>query len=385
MWHLLALGTLATTALAQSGAWGQCGGQNWSGSTTCVAGFTCTYSNPYYSQCLPSSNSPSTTLSTVTQSASSTTTSKPPASTNNGVWWFGTNEAGAEFGEATLPGVWGTHFIFPSLSTIDTLRTQGYNTFRVQFRMERLTPNTMTGDYNTAYLKNLTDVVNHITGSGGWAVLDPHNYGRFFGNIITDTAAFQTWWKNVANQFKSNDHVIFDTNNEYYGLDQTLVLNLNQAAINGIRAAGAKQYIFVEGNQWSGAWSWPTVNDNMKALTDPENKIVYEMHQYLDSDSSGTSATCVSTTIGVERVTAATKWLRDNGKVGILGEFAGGANSQCQTAVKGLLDYLKANDDVWMGALWWAAGPWWQDYIFSLEPPTGTGYQYYNSLLKTYV
>ncbi|KAH7161130.1 glycoside hydrolase superfamily [Dactylonectria macrodidyma] len=381
MRFLLAISALAGTALAQSGAWGQCGGQGWTGSTTCISGYTCTYSNPYYSQCLPGTGGGvSTTLTTVTQSPSNTAV--PPS---NGQWWFGTNEAGAEFGEGTLPGVWGTHYIFPSLSTITTLRGQGYNTFRVQLKMERLTTSSLTGEQNAAYLKNLTEVVNHITSSGGWAVLDPHNYGRFFGNIITDTAAFQTWWKNFATQFKNNDHVIFDTNNEYYGMDQTLVLNLNQAAINGIRAAGATQYIFVEGNQWSGAWSWADVNDNMKALTDPQNKIVYEMHQYLDSDSSGTSTACVSTTIGVERVTAATKWLRANGKVGIIGEFAGGANTQCQTAVKGLLDYLKANDDVWLGALWWAAGPWWGDYIYSFEPPSGTGYSYYNSLLKNYV
>ncbi|KAF4981706.1 hypothetical protein FZEAL_2508 [Fusarium zealandicum] len=376
---LLTLSVLAASALAQSGGWGQCGGQGWSGSTTCIAGFKCTYGNPFYSQCLPSSDPPSTTLETVTNPSPTT---KPPV---KDLWWFGTNEAGGEFGEGTLPGTWGTHYIFPDLSTISTLRGQGYNTFRVQFRMERLTPSSMTGAYNNAYLKNLTDVVNHITKSGGWAVLDPHNYGRFFGNIITDTAGFQTWWKNFANQFKGNDRVIFDTNNEYHTMDQKLVLNLNQAAINGIRAAGATQYIFVEGNQWSGAWSWPDVNDNMKALTDPQNKIVYEMHQYLDSDSSGTSPNCVSTTIGVERVKAATEWLRKNGKIGILGEFAGGPNTQCKTAVKNLLDYIEANNDVWKGALWWAAGPWWGNYMFSFEPPSGTGYQYYNSLLKEYI
>ena len=141
-------------------------------------------------------------------------------------------------------------------------------------------------------------------------------------------------------------------------MDQTLVLNLNQAAINGIRSAGAtSQTIFVEGNSYSGAWTWPTVNDNLKALTDPQNKLVYEMHQYLDSDGSGTSATCVSTTIGKDRVTAATQWLKTNGKKGILGEFAGGANTQCKTAVTGLINYLASNTDVWQGALWWAAGP----------------------------
>jgi endoglucanase len=146
-------------------------------------------------------------------------------------------------------------------------------------------------------------------------------------------------------------------------MDQSLVVSLNQAAINAIRGAGAtSQYIWVEGNQWSGAWSWPDVNDSMKQLTDPENKLIYEMHQYLDSDSSGTSVNCVSGTIGAERLVAATNWLRANGKVGVIGEFAGGANEQCRTAVKGFLDYLKANSDVWKGAVWWAAGPWWGNY-----------------------
>lgn len=173
--------------------------------------------------------------------------------------------------------------------------------------------------------------------------------------------------------------------NEFHSEEQSLVLNLNQAAINAIRAAGAKsQYIFVEGNSWSGAWTWPTVNDNMKALTDPEDLIIYEMHQYLDSDGSGTSPTCVSSTIGRERVVEATQWLKENGKKAFLGEFAGGANSVCQSAVTGMLDYLQANNDVWLGAAWWSAGPWWGDYMYNFEPPSGTGYTYYMSLLKKY-
>ena len=198
--------------------------------------------------------------------------------------------------------------------------------------MERLTPNSLTGALDQTYLNGLKTIVNYITDTkGAYAIVDPHNFGRFNGNIITDTTGFGTWWKTVAAQFSSNSKVIFDTNNEYHDMDQTLVLNLNQAAINNIRAAGAKsQMIFVEGNSYSGAYTWAQTNDNLKALTDPNNNIVYEMHQYLDSDNSGTSATCVSSTIGQERVTSATSWLKTNGKKGIIGEFAGGANSQCQ-------------------------------------------------------
>ncbi len=251
--------------------------------------------------------------------------------------------------------------------------------------MERLAPGTLTGTFDSGYLNNLTTVINGITNAGAYAILDPHNYGRYYGNIITDTNAFGTFWKNLAAKFASNSRVIFDTNNEYHDMDQTLVLNLNQAAITAIRSAGAtSQYIFAEGNSWSGASTWSTVNTNLAGLSDPQNKLAYEMHQYLDSDGSGTSATCVSGDIGLQRVTSATNWLRANGKIGIIGEFAGGPNSVCQSAITGLLNHLQENSDVWTGAIWWAGGPWWGDYMYSFEPPSGTAYTYYNSLLKGY-
>ena len=57
-----------------------------------------------------------------------------------------------------------------------------------------------------------------------------------------------------------------------------------------------------------------------------------EMHQYLDSDGSGTSATCVSSTIGAERLAAATTWLQQNGLKGFLGEMGAGSNGANQVA-----------------------------------------------------
>ena len=51
------------------------------------------------------------------------------------------------------------------------------------------------------------------------------------------------------------------------------------------------------------------------------------MHQYLSSDGSSTNTDCVSSTIGAERVQAATQRLKQNNKKGILGESSGGANS----------------------------------------------------------
>lgn len=50
--------TTTTTSSAATGTgtpvaeYGQCGGANWTGSTTCVSPYVCTYENAYYSQCL---------------------------------------------------------------------------------------------------------------------------------------------------------------------------------------------------------------------------------------------------------------------------------------------------------------------------------------------
>lgn len=393
-------------ALAQGAAYGQCGGQSWTGATTCVSGYTCTYQSEFYSQCLP--GTASTTLTTSTTPAASktasSTTSSAAAASATGFKWIGVDESGAEFGTGKYPGTWGVDFIFPDNSSIQvfqplvasrcwayltleqTLIGQGFNIFRVPFMMERmLSTESLTSPLATAYLANYTGTIDYITSAGAYAIVDPHNFGRFYDSIFTDTAGFQTFWENLAGEYKSNSKVIFDTNNEYHEEDQSLVLELNQAAIDGIRAAGATtQYIFVEGNSWSGAWTWESVNDNLKALTDPEDLIIYEMHQYLDSDGSGTSDTCVSSTIGEERVTSATSWLRTNGKLGIIGEFAGGSNSACKSAITGMLDYMQENSDIWLGALWWGGGPWWGDYIYSFEPPSGTAYTAYGEVLSSY-
>ncbi|KAJ5623579.1 hypothetical protein N7490_012184 [Penicillium lividum] len=49
-----ATSTSTSTGSSSTGVqeWGQCGGQNWTGGTTCANGYKCTYVNDWYSQCL---------------------------------------------------------------------------------------------------------------------------------------------------------------------------------------------------------------------------------------------------------------------------------------------------------------------------------------------
>ncbi|KAI1381573.1 glycoside hydrolase family 5 protein [Hypoxylon crocopeplum] len=289
----------------------------------------------------------------------------------------GVSESGAEFGNLALPGQLGKDYTWPDHTAISTLIQKGFNTFRVAMMMERMIPDKLTGTVNETYAVGLDDIVTYITGQGAYAVIDPHNFGRYYSNIITDVAGFGAWWTTVAKRYATNEKVIFDTNNEFHDEDNALVGQLNQAAIDAIRGAGAtSQYIFVEGNSWTGAWHWTSSGtaEAMGKLTDPQDKIVYEMHQYLDSDGSGTSEACVSATIGRERIADATAWLKANGKKGLIGETAGGPNAQCISAVQGMLSYMQENSDVWTGWLWWGAGPWWADYMYGMEPPSGTAY-----------
>ncbi|KAG9416156.1 hypothetical protein AC1031_000554 [Aphanomyces cochlioides] len=76
---------LAGAAYAQSGAWQQCSGSGFSGSTTCVAGFTCSAQNQWYSQCVPATggSTPSTAPTSAPSTAPTTapSTAKPAAST----------------------------------------------------------------------------------------------------------------------------------------------------------------------------------------------------------------------------------------------------------------------------------------------------------------
>ncbi|KAG9076234.1 hypothetical protein FS749_012016 [Ceratobasidium sp. UAMH 11750] len=356
---------------AQQPAYAQCGGQGWTGGTTCVSGYVCTYSSQYYSQCLPGTAAPTTT----TTSRGSTPTSGVCSGTRTKFKYFGVNESCAEFGQTAWPGVLGKDYTWPTQASVDFFLGKGMNTFRIAFLMERISPPAkgLTGAFDATYLAGLKSIVSYITGKGGYAVLDPHNFMRYNNGVISSTTDFSTWWKNLATQFKSDSKVIFDIMNEPHDIPASTAFQLNQAAVNAIRAAGAtSQLILVEGTSWTGAWTWVSSGngDAFKAIKDPNNNVAIEMHQYLDSDGSGTSATCVSSTIAAERLAAATAWLKANNLKGFLGEIGAGSNDACIAAVKGGLCAMQQSG-VWIGALWWAAGPWWGDYFQSIEPPSG--------------
>jgi endoglucanase len=284
----------------------------------------------------------------------------------------GVNLAGGEFGSA-LPGVSGTDFVFPSHAEVDYYLGKKMNIFRLPFRWERMQP-ALDAEIDPTYFALLDDVVQYITSKGGTVVLDPHNFGRFRGQVVGSDApspAFAGFWSKLSARYKQNGKVVFSLMNEPHDQPADAWLGAVNAAIAAIRAAGATNLVTVPGIAWTSGRTWVSSGNatTMLGVVDSANKSVYEIHQYLDSDGSGTNETCISETIGSENLKAFTEWAIAHQKRAFLGEFAGGRNPTCLAALDDILNYIDRNREVWMGWTYWAAGSWWPaTYIFALDP-----------------
>ncbi|CAE6457739.1 unnamed protein product [Rhizoctonia solani] len=325
------------------------------------------------------------------------------------ILYAGVNESGGEFGvwsnDATpgtgLPGRFGVDYAFINKSTVDIfVKNDKINTFRVAFLLERMCPLSygLGAKFNETYFGHFKEAIDYITiAKGAYAILDPHNYMRYnnpsqqpmTGSIIGDssdikaatTAQFQAFWNQLAGRFKTNEKVIFGIMNEPHDMPTSLVLNNNQAAVNGIRAAGAKQLILAPGNDWTGGHSWTgyanASSEYMYKLIDPLKNLAIEVHEYLDVDYSGGHAEC--TQPGPSNLAALTAWLKKYGLKAIVGETGGGQNANCYAQLKEFFGYLAANDE-YIGWTGWAAGPLWGNFRSccgddsgNLEPGTMAG------------
>ncbi len=277
------------------------------------------------------------------------------------------------YGNGALPGNHGTDYIWPDphyamgYNSASYFVGKGMTTFRLPFRWERLQP-TRKAPFNATELARLTTTVDGMLAKGAVVLLDPHNYARYgtalIGSSSVPNSDFADFWARLATLYKGNSKVLFGIMNEPHDMSTEQWVGAANAAIAAIRNTGANNLIVVPGNGWTGAYSW---SDNwygtsnataMLQINDPGNNYAFEVHQYLDATAAGTSGTCVSTTIGSQRLAGFTSWLRSKGKRGFLGEFAGGANATCLTALDDMLKYVESNADVWLGWTFWSAGPW---------------------------
>lgn len=291
----------------------------------------------------------------------------------------GINLAGAEFG-AAIPGRDGVDYTFPTPAEVDYYLAKGMNTFRIGFKWERL-QRSAYGELDAAYFARLDSIVRYAASRGAQVILNPHNFARYYGSTVgsarVPSAVFADLWRRLARAYVDTPSVLFNLVNEPHSMPTEQWVRAANAAIAAIRGAGAKQLVLVPGNSWTGAHSWSSGSYGtpnavaMLDVVDPADNMVFEVHQYLDADSSGGGSTCVGPKIGRQRLANFVTWLRDHGKKGFVGEFAGVNDPTCRAAVTDMLRYMMESSDVLVGWLWWAGGPWWGEYKFTLEPRNG--------------
>ncbi len=319
------------------------------------------------------------------------------------IQYAGVNLSVAEFGQGNLPGTFGSDYMWPTNGETTYYQSRGMNFIRLPFRWERL-QHTNSAVLDPTELGRMNAFVTNATSRGMYVLLDPHNFMRYYpnprGSFQTATtglvgnsnstyavsyADFSNFWYQVAAIYQSNDHVFFGLNNEPANMQETQLVAALNFAIAGIRAAGATNMIFVPGNRYTGAWTWSNADGNgaansvaMLGIVDPGSNFCYEVHQYLDSDGSGTMTTIVSVDIGWQRLTNFTAWARANNVKGFLGEYgvprlAIGSGQPGGQALTNMLSYISTNSDVWLGWCYWGAGPWWGSTPTFLVEPANPG------------
>jgi len=305
----------------------------------------------------------------------------PPVLTLRGV-----SLSGAEFGGNAIPGTYGQNYTYPTHDEVDYFVGKGMTILRIPFLWERLQP-ALNAPLDDTELGRLDDIVNYAAGAGTNVLLDPHNYASYDGNVIgygdVTAAAFADFWGRLADHYKALPQAYFGLMNEPHSVTggQTLKtedwVTAANGAIQAIRATGATNTITVSGNGydtasgWNDTWYGLSNANQLLKIVDPLDKVIFEAHQYMDSDGSGTNPACVSSTVGSSRLSTFTGWLRTSKKHGFLGEFGAGTDPTCLAAIDDMLTHVDEYSDVYVGWTWWAAGPWWGSYFSSVEPDGG--------------
>ncbi len=353
----------------------------------------------------------------------------------------GVSLSGAEFSPNTTGS--GLYYSgnMPSVNDDLSFAQAGMNTVRLPFLWEYLqpsfTPGTPMGPVNfapTSYGYQLMQVLSDLTGQGLYVVLDMHDYMRYETNLqnipnasdssdlnIIGTSGeptgqdYENTWADLATAVNTylpitqRPYVIFEPMNEPHDITvpqvangdkgPQAVLDLENQAIAGIRASedqngGSHHLILLDGDYYSGLHNWTTANfdgaTNASVFTaanikDADKNYALDVHQYMDSNFSGTHATCIpenntggtdpgfDTDLDLKDFSA---YLNQENINAFLGEFGAGNGdiTDCENDFNDLLTQVKnyaATDGHpgFIGWTAWSAGhAWGASYLLNLAP-----------------
>jgi endoglucanase len=288
--------------------------------------------------------------------------------------------SGAEYNNSNPKARLGWDYMYPSTTEIDYYAAKGFTTIRLPFAGSRVQPQN-DAPLNVTELGYIQTIVTYCASKHITVILDPHDYGLKYDSVSgkmlplgmpagLPASSYADFWSRLAQAFKEQSNVIFGLMNEPNQQSPAQWASVANAAIAAIRSAGATQLILIPGTDYTGAYDWVSSGNaaTWAHVSDPAKNFAFEVHQYLDSDNSGTHASCVAGN-GSTALIAATTWARSNGYHLFLGEVGWSQDPSCTNEGPALMHYTTANPDVWIGWTYWAGGPWIpQSYIFMLDP-----------------
>lgn len=289
---------------------------------------------------------------------------------------LGVNLAGAEFSSKKLPGTLFKDYLYPSQQDLRYFRQAGMNVVRVPFRWERLQRQINT-PLETADLEQLQRVVGWAKELDMCVLLDMHNYGSYFGHPLgsaeVPVAAFIDVWQRLQQAFDDPETTAFGLMNEPAAIPVPAWLAIAQETVLALRKAGARNLLMVPSGRWSGAHEWSKKFDGVSAgsefrhFRDPLNNFVIELHQYADANFSGTGSTCIDASRLRSLMSQVSRWATQEKKRFFLGEFGANTSPECMAALRTLAESMQ-DTAAWLGWTYWAAGPWWGAYPYSIQP-----------------
>lgn len=291
----------------------------------------------------------------------------------------GVNLAGAEFNGAKIPGTVFKDFMYPSASDISYFANLGANMLRLPFRWERLQP-VVGGPLDPTQLRFMAKVVETAKSHGMCVLLDAHNYGAYnnipLGSPGATTEDFADFWVRVSAAFPDVDAVALGLMNEPVLTSLRQWGETSKATLAKLRENDAKHLVVIAGGTYSGAHDWATPRDGVSNATtfasvkDPLGRTLIEVHQYVDSNYSGTKADCISPAKLTDILEKVRVWAVANKQRVFMGEFGVADTLECRPTLQAALTSMR--NAPWAGWTYWSAGAWWgKNYIFSVQPVVG--------------
>jgi endoglucanase len=303
----------------------------------------------------------------------------PVVSDGRGIDLVGVNFGSGVFDPANVPGIYNKGYTFADESYYKRHSELGFKLVRLGFLWERIQPKLGT-ELDAAELGRIKQSLDYAQKHGIKVILDMHNYYRYYGKVINSPevprAQFAETWRKIAVHLSKHPALYgYGLMNEPYNTGNNMWPQTAQAAGQAIRKIDPTKWIMIAGDRYSSAFHWQKYNTqliNDPWMRDPKNNLVYEAHQYLDFDYSGTYTKRPETfapMLGVERVKPWVEWLKKNKLRGYLGEHGiPDFSPSAVVATDNLLAYLNENC---IPSTYWAAGPRWGENIMSLDVRSG--------------